>query len=874
MVPSGLPAGSLAGGLFHSSHLTVDHACHRTRVTAGVQRAPSRSRATGFALLAACVFPGSAIAQTGLLVAAPQGVEQWNTALHEAVAEVRWAPGPVGLVFLGRGDAAARDWGNALDALARRGARTVVVVPMPQVDAEGFFALLEGLPGRDTLRVAAPPPELSPFGVARWIEYGAGAALAGRVEGMGGRPLYRLPPLNVTATRTMRTTFGTPFSVSVLGRDAIMTQTSSGVADLFRDVPGLDVEGVGANQRRPAIRGLLGQRILLLADGLRLNNTRRRQDSGETPALVDPADIERIEVVRGAASVLYGSDAVGGVVNLIELTPGAATAEAPVRTRVGVRYRTVDRQVNPSGSMTARIGRLAVRLAGSYRHADPYSAPGGTFGTVTLDSTTRVEDTGVQDHSGAVTVAYQVAPQHELYAKHERYWANDAGFGFVDPAVLGDGLPRVQLLFPEQRFTRSTVRYQGANLDLLALDRLAVAVYWQQNDRQFDTNVFSPLGPTAPPGAGVLVESRSFTDLDTYGFRVEAQRVLGGGHVLTYGVDLFRDRAQGTDSTRTTVTIVGPPTVTDRTNPRVPTATFRSLGAFVQAEVNLAHQATLVLGMRYQDVRTATRPTPGVTEPLVDATDRTLVGAANLLVRLRSDVNVVASAGRAFRSPNLVERFFSGSSPEGRGVWIRNPALEPEKSLNLELGLRYRGSVVEADAFVFRNTIFDGIQITPTGQTVNGVPEFQNRNVEELRYTGIELTATVALWRGLSLRGDFTRLATRNVTDPDEPLGEGYPHRIRGVLRYDGPRNRLWGEYVVRHHGRRDSADLGTSPILPYVPPFTVHTVRGGVIIRRGLRLGLAVENLTNALYAEATNVGFFRPEPKRSVALTSSVEF
>lgn len=824
-------------------------------------------------LLAVGVLPGPVVAQTGLLVAAPQGAEQWNAALRDAVADVRWA-GPVSLVLLQRGESAARAWGSAIDALAARGARTVVVVPVPQDDVPGFLGLLNDLPGRDTLPVAGLPPERSTLSVARWIEAGARAALAGEPHPVGIGTPYRLAPLNVTATRTVRTAHNTPVSVSVIGRDAIVTETSTGVSDLFRDIPGLDVEGVGANQRRPAIRGLVGQRILLLADGLRLNNTRRRQDSGETPALVDPTDMDRIEVVRGAASVLYGSDAIGGVMNLIELSPGAVTADVPVRARVGFRYRTVDRQVNPSGSVTARIGPVAVRVAGSFRRADAYAAPGGTFGPVRLDSATRVEDTGVQDHSGAVTVAYRVAPEHELYAKHERYWAHDAGFGYVDPAALGDGLPRVQLLFPEQRFSRSTIRYQGTNLALPVADRLTAAVYWQTNDRQFDTNVFSPLGPTAPPGAGVLVESRNVTDLDTYGVRVEAHRAIGGGHALTYGLDLFHDRSQGTDSTRTTVTIAGPPTVTDRTTPRVPTATFRSLGTFLQAELNLIDRATLIVGMRYQDVQTATQPTPGVTEPLVEATDRTVVGAANLVVPLRPNVNVVASVGRAFRSPNLVERFFSGPSPEGRGVWIRNPALEAEKSLNLEAGLRYRGPVVEADAFVFRNTVFDGIQITATGQSVNGVPEFQNRNIDELRYTGFEVAATVAIWRGLSLKGDLSSLSTQNVTQPDQPLGEGYPYRLRGTVRYEDTRSRLWAEYVVRHHGRRDSADLGSSPILPYIPPFTVHTLRGGVVVRRRLRIAFAVENLGNALYAEAPNVGFFRPEPKRSLVVTSSVEF
>src|SRR5436190_1584212 len=92
------------------------------------------------------------------------------------------------------------------------------------------------------------------------------------------------------------------------------------------DVAGLDATGVGANQRRPEIRLQRGQRILLLEDGLRLNNARRQQDFGELPALAG-GDVQQVEVVRGPSSVLYGTDALGGVVNII--TRGAPQSSAP-----------------------------------------------------------------------------------------------------------------------------------------------------------------------------------------------------------------------------------------------------------------------------------------------------------------------------------------------------------------------------------------------------------------------------------------------------------------------------------------------------------------------------------------------------------------
>src|SRR5688500_4979707 len=99
----------------------------------------------------------------------------------------------------------------------------------------------------------------------------------------------------VTATRSERSTFDTPQPVTVLNARLFRERLPNGVADLFREFAGLDASGVGPNQRRPEIRGLRGQRILLLQDGLRLNDSRRQQDFGELPAGAGTAGSGQVE---------------------------------------------------------------------------------------------------------------------------------------------------------------------------------------------------------------------------------------------------------------------------------------------------------------------------------------------------------------------------------------------------------------------------------------------------------------------------------------------------------------------------------------------------------------------------------------------------
>ena len=94
-----------------------------------------------------------------------------------------------------------------------------------------------------------------------------------------------------SATRTEKDVFTTPAPVSILDKLTLRDQAPNTVADLFVGLPGLDAAGVGGNQTRPAVRGQRGQRILLLEDGIRLNNSRRQQDFGELPALVDVSTV-------------------------------------------------------------------------------------------------------------------------------------------------------------------------------------------------------------------------------------------------------------------------------------------------------------------------------------------------------------------------------------------------------------------------------------------------------------------------------------------------------------------------------------------------------------------------------------------------------
>ena len=686
--------------------------------------------------------------------------------------------------------------------------------------------------------------------------------------------VFEANPLLITATRNLRKLSTIPRPVSVLSRMEVRDLAPNTVSELFTRLPGLDVTGVGVNQARPAIRGQRGQRILLLQDGMRMNNSRRQQDFGELPALVDVTGVDRVEVVRGPASVLYGSDAIGGVINIITRAP----EQDGLHGEASVRYGDIESQQRGTLRLYGRQDRLSFQLGATARRADAYRAPAGTYGSISLAEDVVVNDTGVEDRSADVRLGWDFTPNTHAYVKVEYYSAQDAGFGYVDPAAYDPNALAIEILYPDQTFRKSTVGFRAEQLSSALADRFEVTGYTQGNERTFSTGLFVPFGIPGQPQAGVDVYSENFTDVRTIGVRAEARKLVSESLLLTYGVDAFRDRVEGRDVNRSTTLGFGPPRVSVDNTPALPDATFLNAGGFLQAEVEVADRLTLIGGGRYTLIAAETFVTEGLDLAPRNSTDGKFVAAINALLSLSDEVSLIGSVGQAFRAPNLVERFFDGQATTG-GFQVANPDLAPESSTNVDLGLRWRTPRAGLEVFAFRNNIRDGIRIANLNREVNGQPAFQNVNVDRLRFQGFEVSGDARLGSGFTVLGSFTDLSSEDVDDPENPVGDTFSTKTTASLRWDHSSRRLWLQWDSRFQGDQREVDLPASnPLGDFIPAFSVHHLRGGLRLfdtgTTAHRVSLALTNLTNQLYAEATNASFFRPAPMRNLTLTYEVSF
>ena len=685
-----------------------------------------------------------------------------------------------------------------------------------------------------------------------------------------------LATVTVTATRTVTDVRNVAAPVLVIDSLRIRRQVANGVADLLRAEPGVDVVGTGVNQVRPTIRGQRGQRILLLEDGMRLNNSRRQQDFGEIPSLVDLDQLARVEIVRGPGSVLYGTDAIGGVVNLITQAPDLG---GPPRMsgRLGYQYGGAGALSKTTGIFSASAGDLNLQLSGSARVSSDYMAPAGSYGNVSLATATPLQHSGVRDRNFSSALSWRAASALTLFAKYERYSADDAGFGYVPPTLIGSDPTRIEILYPAQQFGKVSAGLHAQSLGMAVADRFDFTAYQQRNERDLTQHIFAFFGPGTPAGAGVDIAAANFTDIKSTGMRAEASKVTNRA-IVTYGVDYFHDNSANTDSIVTTVVGFGPPQAQVSNRAQIPNATLSSYGAFAQAETRLHEKFSLIVGGRGQFFESAPLLTASRTDSLGSHSNRTGVYAVNGVWRVAEGTSIVGSVGRGFRAPNLVERYFDGPTPEGSAYQVAAPDLLAETSLNVDAGIKHRNERLTADVALFQNDIHDAIVAAPTGATLGRLPVYQNVNVGRLRTRGAELSLSVLAGAGVTVGANYSSVKSTNVAQPNVPVGDTYSSKLNGTLGWASPSSRFWGEYHLRVNGEQGDIAATASPVGPVLPGFTVHSVRAGI---RGWSVGsvrqdvtVGVNNIGNALYAEAANASFFRPEPGRHLVLAVATAF
>ena len=703
---------------------------------------------------------------------------------------------------------------------------------------------------------------------------GPGMVSTGIAKEEGNRAV-RLEDLVVTATKTSKKVDEAPGSVSLITRGEIERRNIKTVDEALSEIQGVFVKrskGFMDATSSVSMRGFTGdQYTLILMDGQPLNDS---YNSGLEWGLLPVGNIERIEVVRGAASALYGGNAMGGVINIITRTPeqpeasvtGGIGTNSTRRYRLSVGNRFADKaslrvgyeKESTDGYVTTPVRRTITAGAGTvnggYPMNDEFGSPkywivgdkgknGAEKRSIDAKATLDCLDTGRL----SLTL---MSGKHEYdYGPPNTYMGT-----FGDNTTYAVAGPGQRARFRPNRF-----------IDYTGIGRNETDVYTLAFERPF-----GPATVSAQVGT-VRVNDRYTQDaggsLDTYWnakgtlkiteneswfSEVRVDMPLLKGHVSTLGASFRSDSSNSND--------YNVPFYRSYSN--MGASTFYSGGKdrvwslFLQDEWRLSRALTLYLGGRYDGWKLydGASGAPGAETLYESSNDSEFSPKANLVWKALEDTTLRCSAGHAFRPPNLYELYRSWTS--WGWTYVSNPRLSPETTWTYEIGadqyLFDRKTRLSATGF--RNDIKDLVysKINNTAMTKTRM------NAGKGRTYGLELEASHQVTKWLKAWGNFTYTSAKIIECPLDP--DSKDKSVTGIPRtaynigLDFNREWFKGSLVGRYFGKiyddSDNKDIAEGVYGTYEPAFYVD---GKVTFTpwRHTDISLSVDNLFDKEYYE-----------------------
>lgn len=649
----------------------------------------------------------------------------------------------------------------------------------------------------------------------------------------------RLDEIQVTATRRAEATLEVPVAVTVVGRDEMRALGAQTVMDALHGEPGTFVQQTTPGQAVVIVRGLKGSEVLHLVDGFRLNNAIFRNAPNQYVALVDSQMLERIEVVRGPMSTLYGGDAMGGVVQLLSWDPRFEGGDWQRESGVRAQYASADRSLLTR--VEGAVGNDILVLSGGLTYQNT--------NTLRVGSGESVPFTDFIARGGDAKAVWTPASGHEVLLQAQHY--EQPKTPRVDELVPGFGQARPNsstFLFTPQVRTFQHARWR-IDVSTPLFDRAEVHLGHQRirDDRR-------------ARDFGSLNEDRERNTADTDGVTFKAERSLSENHYLTYGVEWYRDEVA---SFRDRLQIRSG-AVSARPSRFPDGSTQRQLGVFVADDWHVTDALDLVFGLRWSRVESDLPPTVNGIGTAVEDDD--LSGNVGVNFALSDGLRLVANAGRGFRAPNVFDLGTFGDRP-GNRFNIPNPDLKPETVFTVDAGVKFDHGAWSGELIAWRSSYEDKITSVLTGEVLpNGRLVTQSRNATELDLSGFEA--------GLEWRpSESARLfASATGTRGDERLaGDEYPaDRIPPLFGKVGASWR-WREdveleayaFYAAEQDRLSPRDLIDPRINPAgTPGWTTINARVGWQPTEALGVTLRLENLGDRRYREH---GSGLDEPGRS---------
>jgi len=584
---------------------------------------------------------------------------------------------------------------------------------------------------------------------------------------------------------------------TVVTREELEQRAPERLFQTLESVVGTSKLGDGADSVL-AVRNLGRGRTLILIDGARVTAERR---AGPSAAFVDPASLASVEVARGPGSVVYGSDAFGGVVNAVTRDPESDR----FRLAYGAEgaFDAAD-EVSAFVSGSVPVGAGALLVEGQYRDAGDFAAGGGD----------EIFNSGYTSFGGALRYLVPVGTGRlRLGLNIDR--VEDLGKAAIDSQ-------QIRAYYPNEDSDRLTASWIGSAGSWEAVE--ASAFYGT-----YDIVLDRDRAPTSTSNRRI---DRADTRAKDGSARFVAGRPLAGGR-LQAGLDVVT--RFNLESVFSQIRYAGNATTVTRVDvfPAIDDAHKLDSGLFVTWNRALSERVSLGLGARGDYVGTENK---GGYFGDRSSDTSAFSGNAALAFGPFAGWTTTAQVARGFRTPTLSDLYFRG--PSGRGFVVGNPDLEEETSLQFDLGTRWRKGRTAVGLFAYHYDIDNLIERYSAGDN------FQFRNRGEGSIEGIEAEVQSVIAENWSLEGGLA--VSDGNSDGGAEIDDIAPPSGWVTLRYSFSRAYLLGRVASF------LAQNEPGPTEFERPGYNLFDLGGGFRFSEAIELRLMVRNLADKRYYAA----------------------
>lgn len=704
-------------------------------------------------------------------------------------------------------------------------------------------------PSCKATRLSTGPGGTAPARRPEFLTLLLGAALGATLGGTAGaqQSVQELDTVVVTASGFEQDIKSAPASISVVTRQDLEEKSFSDLADALRDVEGIDVRGATGKtgNLNISIRGMPSEYTLVLIDGRRQNTAGDVTPNGfgdTSTGFIPPISaIERIEVIRGPMSTLYGSDAMGGVVNIITRKVGKEWAGAvTLETQIEQNSDAADtNKANFYLSGPIVADKLGVALRGSVLRRGDSNLEFGDGSNVSKRGPSPVN---ARNYTLGTKFTFTPTKDHDFWLdldrSRQRYNNDDCQLGNLDGQPQG--------CIPGNRV--GIFGYQDVmrfNRDQAAIGHTSRFTFGTL-ESSLMRNKTETLGRTVPPNTRYRGDPGGERTLETTNTVFDTKLVspIGESHILTVGGQYWR--ASMTDSL-----------VTEKYKQD-------AYALFAEDEWSLTDDLMLTLGARYDHH---------------DAFGSQVSPRGYLVWNPTDSWTLKGGVSRGYKTPGLQQLHGGINSVSGQGTNINvgNPNLQPEVSTSTELGVHYdslQGWAVGVTGF--HNRIKDKISSTYCGTTwiescsaalavgASNDPSYPV-NLDSATTQGVELTSRFNFTDDWSLRLNYTYTDSEIKENgrKNGPLSDTAKHMANATLRWDvNERYSVWLQGEYRGESRRFNGDPSTYTgdtrtayeALGDLDAYTVFNLGGQYRVSKNIALNATIYNLFDKDFLKCKN--------------------